>query len=102
MKTLNYFWHKPEFKQNRFGFEVTMYINVRQELDRHNIIVKPAKTKSYVLITQNQTRANSDVLTIDNALGHPVKLSNAPREYAVAKIHAAPNYAFEVIRHNSG
>ena len=54
------------------------------------------------LKTQDQTGANSDVLIVDDALGHPVQLGNAPSQYAMTKIHAAANYGFEIIRHNPG
>jgi hypothetical protein len=47
--------------------------------------------------TQNQAGANSDVFIIDDALGHPVKLRNAPSQYTVTNIHATADYGFEVI-----
>jgi hypothetical protein len=60
-----------------------------------------AVTKAMDLETQNQAGANSEIIVIGNAFGHPIELGKTPGHDAVADVYPATEHGFEVVLSNS-
>jgi hypothetical protein len=58
-------------------------------------------SKAIDLETQNQAGANSEIVVIGNAFGHPIKLGKAPGQDAMANVHAAAEHGLEAVLSNS-